>query len=699
MFDHLLNHRKLIIALFAAVTALCVLLIPTVTINYNLVDYLPDDSPSTAAIIKMEETFGTAEDDETKVMAYVGSLTEGLLLKQRIEQIENVTSVRWLDDQADLNQPESIIDPTILSSYYKDGAALFRVTIVDDGSGTQARASLNEIRSLVGDEGAISGSLVNDVMAKKSTGEELGSMMAIIIPLLILIMLLATRAWFEPVILLIGIAAAILINMGTNAAMGEISFVTQTAAAVLQLAVSMDYSIFLIHAYNDYCSEGLEPRAALKAAMKRSLPSILASGLTTVLGFAVLILMRFRLGMDMGIVLAKGVALSLISVLLLTPALILCSSKVLKKTHHRPFLPSFEKFSKGVAKVGIPVIILVALTIAPAYLAQRSNHFIYGADVFSGDPSSQIGRDANLIDDTFGKENIAVVLVPEGNFQQERALTESLKSLDHVTNIVSYLTTVGAEFPTDAMDTQTLEQFIKGGYSRIILYINTARESAAAFQTVEAMRAVCASYYDEYYLTGSSVNCYDMRDVATADSDVVTWAAILAIGMVILFTFRSAALPFLLLITIEYAIWLNLTIPYFSGQSLVYIGYMIISSIQLGATVDYAILMSSRYVDARRALADKKEAARRAIKESVGSIATSATILAMCGYIIRLVSSNSVISSLGELIGRGALLSAFTVVLFLPEVLKLFDRVIDISTIKSNFVRQKKPQKRLKAGS
>ena len=685
MINGILRHKKLVLIVFGLLIVFSLLLLPSVKVNYNLLDYLPEDSSSTIAVNKIEEVFGDIQEGGTRVACPVGSFPEALEIKRQIAALDGIESVRWLDDTADINQPESFVDEEVLSGWYKDGYALFKIQFGDDATGKSTAETLTQLRTLIGPDGALAGGAVNNAAAKQNTGAELKTMMMLLLPLMLIIMLIATTSWFEPLLFLLVIGLAVVINTGTNALLGDISFVTQTAAAVLQLAVSMDYSIFLIHRFRDYRAAGLEAQAAMRAAMKSAFPSIIASGLTTIFGFAALMLMRFQIGADMGVVLAKGVMFSLLSVVFLLPVLTMLTYRLIEKTSHRPFLPRFTRLGKFALRAAVPIVVLIALSVVPAFLAQQKNDFIYGESAVIGDPSSQLGRDDSLIGEHFGASNQLVLMVPDGDLLTEKTLAESLMALPAVTDISSYVTDIGPLIPPESVPESTLSKMITGGYSRMVIDLDAPTESDAAFAAVAEIRDIASHHYDEYYLAGASANIYDMKEVVTADNKVVNIAAVAAIALVILLTFRSLSIPVLLVLTIEASIWLNLAVPYFSGDAIVYIGYIIISSIQLGATVDYAILYSGRYLE-KRSLLDRRAAAAAALSETFGSILTSASILISAGLIIGFISTNGVISQLGELISRGAALSTFTVVFLLPGLMAMFDGVIKKTTMKTDFL-------------
>ena len=679
------DHKTIILIVFALLTILSVMLSGLVTVNYDLLDYLPEDTPSTVSLEVMSDSFDT-KPPNVRAMVSVEGIPEALSIKEQISEVTGVSAIYWLDDAVNVYQPLEAIPESTLESWYQDGNALFSI-LIDDSDGQQMDEAISQIREIIGEDGAMSGDAVNTSVARQSNSEEIKNMFVILLPILILILVLSTSSWFEPVLFLVTIGVSVLINNGTNALLGEVSFLTQTTASVLQLAVSMDYSIFLLHRFAEHRKKGLDVKTAMVEAMKGSFSSILGSGLTTVIGFAALTVMQFKIGQDLGVVLAKGIILSLITVLLLLPVLTVLTYKLIDKTRHRSFLPSFKKFGRFAVKFGLPVLVLVGLFIVPSYLAQQSNSFIYGASAMSSSEDTQTGQEEALIDEMFGKSNQMVLMVPEGDLVMEEQLADALYDLPHVTSVASYVTSVGAEIPQEIVPEETLSQFVSGGYSRMVINVSASQESEAAFDTVEAVRNTANAYYGgDYYLTGGSTNVYDMKSTVIADNKIVSLVTVIAIGIVILLMFRSLSVPLVLLVTIESAIWINLSFTYFGGESLSYLGYMIISAVQLGATVDYAILFATRYRENRRLL-PKKEAAVQTVAQTTGSILTSASILAAAGFIMGMISTNGVIGQLGILIGRGALLSAFMVLFLLPALLTLCDRVIQKTTLHANFLK------------
>ncbi|NLM51960.1 MAG: MMPL family transporter [Firmicutes bacterium] len=670
----IIAHKNLILIFFCVAALVCAFLQAGVQVNYNLADYLPRNAPSTVALEIMQEEF-TRSIPNARVFVPDITLVEALHFKQELAKIPGVEHVLWLDDVINVYEPLAMADPETVDAWYKNGDALFTVTLTEEN----IKKTLEHIYALVGEKGAVSGQAVDLVAAQTAAEEEVKQVMLFFVPLIILILLLATSSWLEPLLFLATLGISILINMGTNIFFGEISFITQAVSPVLQLAVSMDYAIFLLARFAQFRQEGLAPPEAMKQAVSKAAPTIVASAVTTVFGFLALIFMQFAVGPDMGVVMAKGIVLSLLSVLVFLPALTLSTYKLLEKTRHRPLMPSFAAFSNFVTRLGVPLFIIIGFLIIPSFLAQKQNHFIYGAGDLG--QSGRPARDAKLIEENFGKLTQLVLMVPRDNWGKEKMLTAKLQEIPQVVSVTSYDELIGAEIPPDFLPAGEREQFISPHYSRIMIDTNTVTESAAAFSVVEQVRNLAAAQYgSHYHLLGPSVNIYDIKETVTADSTVVNGIAILAIGLVLLLGFRSLSLPFILLLTIEGAIWMNLAIPYFLNTSLNYIGFLIISSVQLGATVDYGILYTHHYLDNRKVM-PKKAAGQKALQETTASILTPAGILFAGGLILYLISTNSIVKELGLVLGRGALLSAFMVLLFLPNLLLLCDGLIGKTTL------------------
>lgn len=679
----ILKHRKIIIIVFLLAAVICAGLSTMVGVNYKFADYLPEDAPSTKALDVMEEEY-----DQTipnmRVLIYDVSIPQALSYKEKIENVKGVEEVRWLDDAIDIYEPLEQADADTVDAWYKDSDALFSVTISEKDD-AEKKAAVKEIRTIIGDENAMSGTAVTDTYSPVHTTKDIQKIILIVIPIVFIILLLTTNSWFEPVLFLFTIGVAIMLNRGTNLIFGEISFVTNAAGSVLQLAVSMDYSIFLLHRFAENRAEGKEVKQAMVDAVKQSTSSVLSSGLTTVTGFAALILMRFRIGPDMGWVMAKAIVFSLLCVLCLLPALAISTYKLIDKTQHRPLYPNFKTFSSVVMKIRIPMLILAAVIAVPCFLAQGSNDFLYGSSRVYSTNQTQMGRDLLAIEDEYGASNPLVILVPKGDMSKEAALNEALCENKNVTSVISYVNTVGAQIPDGYVPEDSLEQLYSENYSRFVVTLDTEEVEDGWTDKIDEIHKICEKYYgDDALIAGDLASTEDLKDTITEDNTRVNLLAIAFVFIILLLNFKSISIPVILTLVIELSIWINLSIPYFGSTTLHYIAYLIISSVQLGATIDYAILLTSRYLEERKTMG-RKEAARTAIQVSVLSLFTSAIILTIAGFALGICSTNLVLSQLGTLVGRGAVISFVLVLVVLPALLVLLDKVIEKTTFGLKF--------------
>ena len=670
-------HRKIIIALFVSVTLLSAALYTFVGVNYNLADYLPQNVPSTQAIRIMGDEF-TQTIPNANVMVRDVSIVESLEYKQLLSGIAGVSDVVWLDDVVDLKTPLEMQDADVVEIYYKDRTALFMIRI-SEGMENKACAA---IRSLIGDDGAISGEAADRDFAQNASVSEVLKALAIVLPLFILILMISTESWLEPILFISAIGVAVLINMGTNILFGKVSFLTNSVSPLLQLAVSMDYAIFLLHAFSANRGKYSSISEAMKHAIISSITTISASALTTLFGFLALVFMEFGIGADMGLILAKGIIMSFVSVVVFLPALTLCLYKAIDRTRHRSLLPNFSNVSKGLSKAAIPAIVIVLLIIVPSFLGQQKTEFTYGAG--AAGKGTYLERDTNAVEAVFGKTNIAVLLVPSGNIVKERELGVELEKLDYVNAVVSYAQNVGAEIPSAFLDNDITDQFYSEHYARIIIYLDAPSEGNLTFGAVETIRAIAGRYYDDYFIAGQSLTLYDIKNIVASDNIRVNLIAIISIFLVIMLSFRSAILPFILIITIETGIWVNLSIPYFMNSTINFIGYLVLNTVQLGATVDYAILMTDNYKENRKSL-PKKAALYKSLGDGFKSILVSGFTLSLTGFTLYFTSTNSTIRDIGFLLGRGTLLTIVMVLCFLPPMLSMCDKLIAKTSWRAGF--------------
>lgn len=684
IYTWVVNNPKKIIFLFIALAITGAVMQNFIKVNYNMKDYLPTDSPSTVSLDTMKEEFDGGIPN-ARVMVKNVSVAEALNYKEKIEAVDGVDEVLWLDDSVNIYEPLEIADADTVETYYKDRNALFTVTIDED----KRIEAVDSIRDIIGEDNAMSGDAVSTAIATTGTVKEINIITVVAVITVLAVLLITTTSWVEPFIVLIGLGVSIMINNGSNLIFGEVSFVTNAAGTILQLAVSLDYSIFLIHRYEECLKANPDRKSAMVDALCKSGTSILSSGLTTVIGFLALLFMRFGIGPDLGRALAKGICISLITVFVFMPALILKLYPLMQKTHHKRILPDFKALGKIVYRIMIPAVCVFAVIMVPFYLASNSSSYYYGSSHIYG-KGTQLGQDMQSIEDIFGKNDTYVVLVPNGDPTSERNLSDALHEIPEITDIISYTDTVGEAIPKEYLDEDTLSQLVSDQYNRMVLSVDTDYEGEKTFDLVEKIRDTANTYYpDAYYLAGEGVSTYDLMDTITADMVKVNLIAIGAVFVVLLFTMKSLSLPLILVLAIETAIWINMGIPYFDGQIVFYIAYLIISSVQLGATVDYAILFTDRYMEFRQSMS-KKDAVKNTVSAVTVSLLTSGTVMASVGFLLGFISTHGILSQLGLFLGKGTLLSMAIVFFVLPGLLYIFDGLIRHTTMNTHFYDPRK---------
>ena len=685
-YQKVINHPKLILILFSVLLIVCIVCKPLISVNYDMNDYLPADSPSTVALDRMSEEFDGGIPN-VRIMIEDVTIPEALAYKVQIKAVDGVTDVTWLDDAVLVEVPLETLDTDTVETYYKDGNAIFQVTVEESKTLTAVAA----LREVIGDGNAMTGSAVSTAVATESTVTEITHIAIIAVLFVLFVLMITTTSWAEPLLIMAGLGVAILINAGSNLIFGEISFVTNAAGNILQLAVSLDYSVFLLHRFHECRQNHENTKAGAKAAMVDALTmstsSILSSGLTTVIGFLALCLMQFQIGPDLGRALAKGIAISLITVFVFMPVLILTFYPMIDKTKHRSFLPSFTGVGKLVQKLMLPFVCLFVIAVVPSYLASNANSFYYGASHIFGS-ATQLGADTEKIEDAFGKSDTYVLMIPNEDKERQKELSDALHELDGVKSILSYVDTLGAEIPESYLDEDIYKKLCSDKDTRMVITVDVPYEGDETFALVKSIRETAQDYYpDEWYLAGQGVSTYDLMDTITADMVKVNLVAIGAVFVVLLLTMRSISLPVILVLSIETAIWINLSLPYFTGTSIFYIAYLIISSVQLGATVDYAILFTERYKEYRERL-NKKDAVIQTVSTVFVSILTSGSTLTVVGFLLGYMTTHGLLSQLGFLLGKGTICSLIIVFFVLPGLLYLLDPL---------FVRKKKVSKAMMA--
>ena len=691
----IINNALKIEKVFILLCIVSVIMMPFVKVNYDLTKYLPDTAPSKQGLDLMEEEFGYP--GTARVMVEGVSLYEAKRAKDAIENVEGVDMVLWCDTSTDIFQSSDFIDEKEIEDYYKDGCAVMDITFVEGDTDELTKEAIDEISSILGDRGYMVGMAVQTKSLQENVAKELNMIMAVAIVMIYIILTLTTDSWAEPILFLTVMGVAIILNKGTNLFLGEISFLTDNVVAVLQLAVSMDYSIFLLHAYTRYKEQGMGMKDALRAAVDEAFKSIIASSLTTIVGFIVLTFMRFRIGFDLGLSLTKGIVTSLASVLFLMPALIIRMAPLLDRTEHRSFMPAFKKSSRLIFKFRMPILITAAALALPLYVAQGMNSFLFGNASVGAGEGTQVYEDSLKISEIFGRSNMMMAIVPAQSNVKEKELSKELSELPYVKSVTSLTDELPEGIPEDFLPESITGLMHTEDYARILLYTRTKEESPAAFDAAGEIEEIIRSYYPEdSYLVGGTPSTMDIKEIIVEDYALVNILSLIGVFVVVMLSFDSIAIPVAVMMPIELAIWLNMAVPYLRGEEVNYIGYIIVSCIQLGATVDYSILTTSNYIDSRKKQGlSKRDAAISALEKSIPAIFTSGSILTICGYILYFVSSISAIGDLGHLIGRGAWMSMLLVLGVLPPLLVLVDPLIrknELARIK-DFISDRRKKK------
>lgn len=694
----IIKKQKWIESVFAAGCLFSLIAMLFVNVNYDLTEYLPDTARSHIGLDQMESAFGYP--GTARVMLKDVSLYEAKQYKDRLEAVDGVDQILWCDSTVNIYAGEDFIDMESIEDYYKDGCAVMDVTFDEGDTSAKTAQAIEQMQAITGEKGYYVGMAVQTKSLTENVESEMSLILTVAVIMIFAVLCITTNAWSEPFLFLLVMGVAILLNRGTNIFIGTVSFLTDNVAMVLQLATSMDYSIFLLDAFSREREGGLSEEEAMVRAVDDAINSIFASSLTTVVGFLALVSMKFTIGFDMGLVLAKGIVFSLLTVVFFMPAMILKFASMNERTRHRRFLPDFQGLSRRIYKARYASLALMLLLVPPAYVAQGMNTYLYGNSAVGASEGTKVYADDQVIVNTFGRSNMLLALYPNTSSVREREMTEAIEALPYVKSVTSLAGTLPEGIPEEFLPQSLTGELHTRDWCRMLIYIRTKSESSQAFACTQELEEILTGYYPENsYLVGETPSTRDIRDTITEDNTRVNMLSLLGVFLVVMASFRSLVVPVLVIIPIEAAIFLNMAVPYLAGDTMVYMGYIIVSSIQLGATVDYAILLANNYAACRKKIPDKREACIQALSLSCTSIFTSGTIIVLAGYIIHFISSTAAIGDLGHLIGRGGLYSMVLVLTVLPALLVLFDRIVTdneferFESWRNRRRRLKKPQK------
>lgn len=673
LVDIIVGKRRLIEIVFAAAFVICLVSSLFVQVNYDLTEYLPPSVTSKQAIDVMEKEFGYP--GTARIMIEDVSVYDAMMYKQMLENVDGVDMVSWMT--ADVYMADDFIEIEKQTDYYKDRCAVMDVTFVEGDTSKVTEAAIDEIQALLGEKGRYAGPAIENKSLEETLHKEIQVIMVVAVIMILLILCLTTTSWIEPVLFLSIMGIAIILNQGSNLAMGTISFLSSSVSAVLQLAISMDYSVFLLHTFVRIKKEEPDLEKAMKQALRQSALSILSSAMTTFVGFLALLCMRFQIGRDVGIVLAKSIICSVATVIFLMPALILRFDGLIARAQHKSIIPQFKKVSRLVFKLRYAVVVFMALIAIPAFIAQNMNSFTFGNSALGKSEGTKVYEDTNAIEEKFGRSNLYLIIVPNETPIKERNLANELEDLYYVKSVTGISNVLLVGIPESIVPESIRKQLRTENCARMLLYTKTATESELAFETSDEIQAIVKSYYPQNsYVVGNTPSTQDLKEICLSDYMLVNILSLIGVALVVAIAFQSALLPIIVLIPINLAIYLNMTVPYLEGEIFMFSGYVIVCCIQLGATVDYSILLTNGYLDARTAGLEKREAALNALQKSLLSILTSGSILTVAGYGIYVIASVAAISSIGHMIGRGAFLSMWMVIFSIPALLTMMDKWI-----------------------
>ena len=645
-------------------------------INYDLLSYLPNSLETVSGQDTMVDEFGmgafsmiVVEDMEKKDI---------VALKEKLKKVNHVEDVIWYDDAMDITVPTEMLPDKLREGLFNGNATMMIALFDNTTSADSTMDAITEMRGIVKKQAFISGmsGVVTDI--KNLAMAEMPIYVVVAAVLSLLILLLTMDSLVTPVIFLLGIGMAIVYNMGTNMVFGEISYITQALTAILQLGVTMDYSIFLLESYeaNKVRYDGDKNRA-MAHAISNTFTSVTSSSVTTIAGFAALCFMTFKLGMDLGLVMAKGVIIGVIVCLTVLPALILCFDKAIDKTTHKNLIPNLDGLSKKIVK-GWPVVLVLFLVLLGPAMYGNSNYEIY-YDIAGALPQSLDSAVANKkLEEKFNMNSTHIVLMKNGMASKEKS--EMLKKIEDVKGVKWALgidSFKGVSIPS-SMIPKKLESKLKSDNYEIAFVCSDYKAATDKVNSqIADINKIVKKYSKDSMVIGEAPLTKDLQDVTDIDLVNVNYVSVAAIFLIILITFKSILIPVILVMVIEFAIFLNMSVPFYTHESLPFVASIVIGTIQLGATVDYAILMTSRYHKERVVRRkSKKEAIDIAHKTSIKSIMISGMCLFASTFGVTMSSSIDMIKSICTLLSRGAVISTIVVILVLPAMLTVFDKWI-----------------------
>ncbi len=680
--------RVPIVIVSLLLAALSVLGMLGTRINYDMLTYLPKDMETSIGQEILLDDFGKG--------AFSFVLVEDMpdkdvsALKQKLEQVDHVESVIWYDSFADISVPKELLPGELYDAFNSGDTTMLAVFFDTSTSADETMRAITDIRSIAGKQCFISGmsALVTDL--KELCEQEEPIYVAIAVVLACAAMMLLLDGWLVPFVFLACIGISILINLGTNYFMGEISYITKALSAVLQLAVTMDYSIFLWHSYNEQRETHDDPREAMAVAIQETLTSVVGSSVTTIAGFIALCFMSFTLGSDLGIVMAKGVMFGVIGCVTVLPSMILLLNKPLQRTRHKSLIPRMDRLSGFVCKRFWIFLIIFALLIAPAYYgySKTNDEVYYDMGQCLPEDLPFVKANEKLSEDFSISSTLMLLVNADTPREQVKAMADEMEQVDGVAYVLGMDSLLGERIPEEMIPASVKNTLQSDNWKLLLVNSEYHAASDAVNRQIDTLNGILKRYDPDGMLIGEAPCTKDMIETTNHDFQVVNAVSIVAIFFIILLVEKSLTLPFILIAVIELAIFINLGLPHYLGQSLPFIAPICISTIQLGATVDYAILMTTRYKSERKKGADKRTAVNTALTASIPSILVSGLGLFAATFGVAVYSDIDIISSMCMLMARGAIVSMLCVIFFLPALLLLCDRPVCATTLDLRKIRK-----------
>ncbi|WP_051538346.1 efflux RND transporter permease subunit [Butyrivibrio proteoclasticus] len=643
-------------------------------VNYDILTYLPKDIETMQGQDILLDQFGTG--------SFVLYVAEGMEekdvanLKANIEQVDHVADVIWYDSIMDLSIPMEMI-PSKVYDAFNSGDATMMFIVFDDGTSADGTMdAIEEIRKISDKQCFMSGMSAIVTDTKNMAMAETPIYVGIAVLLAVIVLSLTMDSYLIPLFFLLSIGMAIVYNMGTNVFKGEISFITQSLSAVLQLGVTLDYSIFLWHSYQEELEKNPDKNSAMANAITATFQSVIGSSITTVAGFIALCFMSFTLGLDLGVVMAKGVVFGVIGCVTILPSMILVFDNLIEKTKHKPLMPEFNKIPKFVAKRYVVFFVLFLALLFPAIYGNNHTSVYYDLTQTLPDKLESV-QGAKEVDEKFDMNSAYMLLVDKNlSSASMNMMIHELEDTDGILSVLCTDSILGPAVPRSFVPADLSSKLESDEWKMVLLTTDYKIASDEINNQIAQVDSVVKSYDPKAMVVGEAPCTKDLITITNHDFQVVNVVSIGLVFLIIAFVLKSVSLPFILVAVIEFAIFINMGLPYYTHTTIPFISSVVIGTIQLGATVDYAILMTTRYLTERNAGHDKKEATLIALSTSMKSVVVSALSFFAATFGVGLISSIDMIGSLCNLMARGAIISMFTVLLVLPAMYMIFDKLI-----------------------